>query len=510
MANFIVIDFAIDLPKLEHFKQMNYKHYNFHIILSIKPFMKKFLPRKTIQQEYQQLLGHDNFTLYFYSVPNLFKNEQLYKVTKQIQNKVNTIDGVISFHSDSASYAGFVIRDFLKIQTHDFCDTTYERMSTHEMKTLLDQHQVSYRGIVEKSNLSKLVKKTCLDSYTYDKFFDKLMMKQAIGNVPTAEFIPFDQTQQKDDVDDFVKRVGFPLMLKKRKSAGSKGVSKINNIQEYHQVCKQIKHKDKYILEKYIEGLIVRLNGRVKNGVIDLFIPSVHHTSPFDFYNYGQPRISSQKYIQEIGYNRLLQFSQDIVNKLKMIHSIFHHEVIWNQKTNKLYFMETTIRPGGGMVDYIYESMYNFNQKKHFYDLQFYQGTFDKIFNYAYDSNDFKHPKEHYAIILYPYLTGSKYSFQEIKFSKTMSEIMESKKYQTLNHFILNKNINPNMKLTNRKFFYPYETFNPIISCYFKGSIKDIENELNLFQEEFQVIVKAKNKFLNTFIPRQLLTAGSL
>lgn len=120
-------------------------------------------------------------------------------------------------------------------------------------------------------------------------FYDKLIMKLAVTQdsaVKTAEFIEFDAPQVA--VDQFVEKTPFPLILKKRRSAGSVGIQVIASKAEFAQLYSKTKHKENYIVERFVSGQSLRIDGEKIEGKIALLIPSFMRTSPLEYFQGGK------------------------------------------------------------------------------------------------------------------------------------------------------------------------------------------------------------------------------
>lgn len=110
------------------------------------------------------------------------------------------------------------------------------------------------------------------------KFRDKVAMKEALGRsgLPIAEYAPVGAMV---DILDFVRKHGYPIVVKPRRGAGSSGVFIIRNDGELTSSIKEMSslrgdEDANLIVEEYIENELYQVDGLLFDGEVLLSWPS--------------------------------------------------------------------------------------------------------------------------------------------------------------------------------------------------------------------------------------------
>ena len=165
----------------------------------------------------------------------------------------------------------------------------------------------------------------------YDKYSMKRQLVFADSEIKTSEFIAFDAPRK--DIMALAKSIGFPkknaLILKKRRSASGIGITVIKTRKELEEQFKKVKNKSKYLIERFVVGKNIRINGEIEKGEIKIFIPAIHRTSPLEHYQYAKMRITTNITEDMIDHARLRDFTERTLKALMMTTGTYHLEGIY-------------------------------------------------------------------------------------------------------------------------------------------------------------------------------------
>lgn len=155
----------------------------------------------------------------------------------------------------------------------------------------------------------------------------------------------------KDDLDAFIKQVGFPIILKPLANWGSTGISKINNSDEIDKAFSYIKDScpnDTVLAEEFLNGEEYSVEGFSFRGHHKLICITQKFKDPINFVENGHclPAdldVQTQKTI--------LDFTESVLSALKVNYGGTHTEVILTKNGPKL--VEAHTRLGGYMSEMI-------------------------------------------------------------------------------------------------------------------------------------------------------------
>lgn len=182
---------------------------------------------------------------------------------------------------------------------------------------------------------------------------DKVLMKNAIKSA--GLLCPeYGSVNSTEDILAFAKVTSFPIILKPRKGASSKGVIKLNSIEDV-QTSKNIDLSN-YECERFIKGDIYHIDGAVKNSNLLFAQVSRYINTCLDFNN--QLPLGSIVVDDITLVNEIKQFSILVLNALKISTGIFHLEII-RDLDNNLYFLEIGARSGGGEIPYVLKDVHD-------------------------------------------------------------------------------------------------------------------------------------------------------
>jgi hypothetical protein len=177
---------------------------------------------------------------------------------------------------------------------------------------------------------------------------DKPAMKEALreAGVPTAASTGADSAEE---VRDFVRRVGFPVILKPRSAAGAAGTFRAGDAAELERVIAetQVDRGSPVAVEEYIEGHegfydTLSVNGRVVLDFASHYYPNVLEAMRTRWIS---PQILTTNRIGEPGYDEVKAMGARVIEVLGIGTSATHME--WFYGPKGLKFSEIGCRPPG-------------------------------------------------------------------------------------------------------------------------------------------------------------------
>ena len=183
------------------------------------------------------------------------------------------------------------------------------------------------------------------------KFTDKYEMRleaERIG-VPVPKFA---KARDISEAKKCVKRMELPVIIKPTNCYGSKGVYRINDVEElekYFELSQRYSHTDTVIIEEFIEGIEFLADGfAMNNKYINLDVGIKEHFHKQDIYVSKMCMFSSPELIEESTVEkRILDTNKRLVEGMGLPFGITHAEYIYSPKEDKVFLVEIAARGGG-------------------------------------------------------------------------------------------------------------------------------------------------------------------
>lgn len=155
------------------------------------------------------------------------------------------------------------------------------------------------------------------------------------------------KTSDRAGALEFIRRVGYPVVVKPDSGAGAAHTYKISNAKELDEFFRIKPEGVAFVMEEFIDGLVVTYDGLVnRDGEIVFAASSKYDGSIMDVVNKNlhmsyvcRPDIPAE--VTEIGTR--------IVKAFDLKERFFHIE-LFEHKNGKLYALEVNIRPPGGYI----------------------------------------------------------------------------------------------------------------------------------------------------------------
>ena len=176
---------------------------------------------------------------------------------------------------------------------------------------------------------------------------DKPSMKEALrqAGVPTAASTA---AHSVDEVIDFAKAIGFPLILKPRAGAGAQGTTRVDSMAELQQALLAFGDADSIAVEEFVEGHegfydTIAINGHVAHDWITHYYPNVLEAMR---HRWISPQfITTNRIDDSSSYGEVREMGGRVIEALGIGTSATHME--WFHGPKGLRFSEIGCRPPG-------------------------------------------------------------------------------------------------------------------------------------------------------------------
>jgi hypothetical protein len=183
-------------------------------------------------------------------------------------------------------------------------------------------------------------------------YVDKVAMKEAVvkAGVRAPRFVRAETARR---VLEFAREVGFPVVIKPRIGAGSRGVYKIESEEQL------LAHLQNFVLEnyeceEYVEGSVLHVDGVTASSGIVFIQASKYFNTCLEFMA-GMPLGSV--FIQDSVLNeRIERFTASVLRAIGLRVGAFHLELFLTG-SGELVFLEIGARVGGAEVNFVIQEV---------------------------------------------------------------------------------------------------------------------------------------------------------
>lgn len=215
---------------------------------------------------------------------------------------------------------------------------------------LTDQNDV---GVVTTAFVAEKLGLRGIGYQTALKFTDKYLMRKAAKEAGIG--VPeFNHVNTLTEAQDIATSMGYPLMIKPADSSGSRGVRRINSIEDLNKefnATKSYSLTGTVILERFIDGEVYCVDGYAVDYEHYNLIWGI--TGQFNLPGRFIPAMrifSSAKQVNNHVGKKLLETNNKLVNAMRLPFGITHAEYIYNTKEDKPYLAEIAARGGGNYI----------------------------------------------------------------------------------------------------------------------------------------------------------------
>ncbi len=181
-------------------------------------------------------------------------------------------------------------------------------------------------------------------------FRDKLAMRTKARDegLLVPEFI---HVLNYDRLREFMQRVPPPWVLKPRSMAGSMGIKKIHDSEEFWRSLDTLGDKQSfYLLEQYVPGDIFHVDAIFYEREPLFAIASQYGRPPMDVSQQGDIFTTRTLPLGSKEAQPLIEMNQKTMKAFGLLRGVSHSEFIRGRDDGKLYFLETSARVGGAHI----------------------------------------------------------------------------------------------------------------------------------------------------------------
>ncbi len=198
-------------------------------------------------------------------------------------------------------------------------------------------------------------------------FRDKLSMaihSQRAG-ITLPDFIPL---VNSEEVDQFMKRVPGPWIIKPRSDVSAIGIRKVNEPEEVHRAIGEMNERENlrerasyYLLARFIPGEVFHVDSVVNDGKVLFAGTNQYGRPPMQVAHQGGAYISRTLERGSADEKTLLAINKKLVRALGLERGATHAEFIKSDADGKFYFLEIAARVGGAYISDVLEAASGIN-----------------------------------------------------------------------------------------------------------------------------------------------------
>ncbi|HEX8141611.1 MAG TPA: hypothetical protein VF553_03385 [Pyrinomonadaceae bacterium] len=193
--------------------------------------------------------------------------------------------------------------------------------------------------------------------YFRDKLAMRMRAREAGIRVPEFVHVLNDAT-----VEDFIRSVPAPWLLKPRLEASATGIRKINSREEFWEAANSLGDRRSFhLMERYVPGDIYHVDSIVSERSV--LFAEVHRYGkpPLDVAHGGGIFTTSTVARNSEDERTLLRLNQQVLGAMGHLRGVSHTEFIRSQEDGEFYFLETAARVGGAHIVELIEASTGLN-----------------------------------------------------------------------------------------------------------------------------------------------------
>ncbi len=182
-------------------------------------------------------------------------------------------------------------------------------------------------------------------------FRDKLAMRVQAqdSKIPVPTFV---HVLNYDKLRDFMAQVPPPWMLKPRSEAGSIGLKKVENSEEFWRSLDDMGDlQSNYVLEKYLPGSVYHVDSIISERKVVFNIAHRYGRPPMDVFHTGGIFTTHTLAYDDAQTQALFDLNRQVLTSLNMVRGVTHAEYIRSDQDGQFYFLEAAARVGGANID---------------------------------------------------------------------------------------------------------------------------------------------------------------
>ncbi|HEY2457282.1 MAG TPA: ATP-grasp domain-containing protein [Candidatus Acidoferrum sp.] len=192
-------------------------------------------------------------------------------------------------------------------------------------------------------------------------FRDKLAMrlKAREAGVLVPEFI---HVLNYDDLNEFMRDVRGPWLLKPRSQASGIGMKKIETPEELWPWLDRLgDNQSEYLLERFLPGSVYHVDGIVSDEGVQFAEAHGYGAPPLDTSHHGGVFTTRTLPRDSADSQELKEMHRKLVEGLGLVRGVTHSEFLKARADNRFYFIEIAARVGGAYISDVIEAASGIN-----------------------------------------------------------------------------------------------------------------------------------------------------
>jgi biotin carboxylase len=192
-------------------------------------------------------------------------------------------------------------------------------------------------------------------------FRDKLAMRLRAHEVGVLvpEFI---HILNHEDLNEFMKNVQGPWLLKPRSQASGIGMKKIEAPEQLWPWLDQLgDNQSDYLLEQFLPGSVFHVDGIVSEGKVQFAEAHAYGSPPLDTSHLGGVFTTRTLPRDGADADTLKELHRKLVEGLGLVRGVTHSEFLRARSDNRFYFIEVAARVGGAYISDVIDAATGIN-----------------------------------------------------------------------------------------------------------------------------------------------------
>src|SRR5689334_15432661 len=198
-------------------------------------------------------------------------------------------------------------------------------------------------------------------------FRDKLSMavQSQRAGIRLPEFVPL---VNAEEVDEYMKRVPGPWVIKPRSDVSAIGIRKVSEPQEVWRAIDEMNERENlrerasyYVLARFVAGEVFHVDSVVNDGKVMFAGTNQYGRPPMQVAHLGGAYVSRTLPRGSADEKELLNINKKLIRALGLERGATHAEFIKSEADGKFYFLEIAARVGGAYIAEVLEAASGIN-----------------------------------------------------------------------------------------------------------------------------------------------------
>ncbi len=193
-------------------------------------------------------------------------------------------------------------------------------------------------------------------------FRDKLSMAvhSRRAGIDVPDFVPLVNVEE---VDEFMRRVAGPWVIKPRSDVSAIGIRKVSEPEEVRRAMHEMNERENlrerasyYVLARFVAGEVFHVDSVVNDGKVMFAGTNQYGRPPLQVAHLGGAYISRTLERGSADEKALLTVNKKLIRALGLERGATHAEFIKSETDGKFYFLEIAARVGGAYISDVLEA----------------------------------------------------------------------------------------------------------------------------------------------------------